>query len=180
MKKFLILAMLTFSVNVMAQSVVGNTYKGDSHVVITDKEICRSFTDRMVLSVGLSGVRMDKEGKDIYFLDLKITSGDKITMGEGDYLILWLKGGDVIKLPAVDDTTTGMVRDIHNVNGFITHDYSAYPSFLVTAEQIEAISTKGVEKIQCNTSPNMYVKEFKKDKIGKAVAERWSLLKKEL
>ena len=180
MKHFLLPAMLAFSSIATAQEIVGNTYKGDNHVVFTDKGICRSFTDKMVLSVGLSGVKIASENKEIYFLDLKITSAGKITMGAGDYLILWLKNGTTIKLPAADDTTDGMVRDIHNINGFITRDYSAYPSFVVTKEQIETIISSGVAKIQCNTSPNMYVKEFKKDKIGKAIAERWELLKKEL
>lgn len=178
MKKLIILAMLALPVIATAQEIVGNTYKGDDHIVITDKEICRSFTDRMVLSVGLSGLKV--EDRSFYFLDLKITSSDKITMGAGDYLTLWLKGGETIKLPAADGNTDGMVRDIHSVNGFITHDFSAYPSFEISAEQLDAISEKGVEKIQCNTSPNMYVKEFKKDKIGKAIATRWALLKKEL
>lgn len=162
------------------QSIVGNTYSGEDHIVITDKKICRSMTDRMVLSVGLSAIRTNPEKKDHYFLDFKITSAGKITMAAGDNLIITLCNGNEIKLSAADDTTQGLVRDIHIVNGLVIHDFSAYPSFAITQEQVEAIISTGVKKIQCNTSPNAYSKEFKKDQVGKALSERWALLKSKL
>lgn len=165
---------------VFGQSIVGNTYNGDDHIVTTDKKICRSMTDRMVLSVGMSGIRMKKDSHDIYYIDLKITSAGKLTMSAGGSLIITLCNGEEIKLPAADDTTEGRVRDIHDVNGLVTHDYSAYPSFVVTQTQIDAIISSGVKKIQCDTSPNTYVKEFKKDQVGKAISERWRLLKDKL
>lgn len=180
MKKFLIMALLAVPCVVLGQSIVDNIYSGDDHIVITDKKICRSVTDRMVLSVGMSGIRMKKDNHDIYYIDLKITSAGKLTMSAGNSLIITLCNGDKINLSAVDDTTEGMVRDIHNVNGLVTHDYSAYPSFVVTMKQIDAIISSGVKKIQCNTSPNTYVKEFKKDQVGNAISERWNLLKTNL
>ncbi len=180
MKKLFIFIMLAFPCMLFGQSIVGNTYSGDDHIVITDKKICRSMTDRMVLSVGLSAIRTNPEKKDHYFLDFKITSAGKITMAAGGNLIITLCNGNEIKLSAADDTTQGLVRDIHSVNGLVTHDFSTYPSFAITQEQVEAIISTGVKKIQCNTSPNAYSKEFKKDQVGKALSERWELLKSKL
>lgn len=180
MKRFLAMVLLAIPCAVFSQSITVNTYSGEDHIVITDKKICRSMTDRMVLSVGLSGVKMEKDDKDLYFIDLKITSAGKLTMSAGDLLTITLGNGEVINLPAADKDTHGLVRDIHDVNGFITHDYSAYPSFVITSKQIEDIISNGVKKVQCNTAPDMYVKEFKKDQVGKAVAERWRLLKETL
>lgn len=163
-----------------AQSITINQHKDGAHIVSTDMQICRSFTDKMVLSVGLFAGKEDAADKYSYFLDLKITSSEKIYIERGAELTLWLKGGQVVRLSAVNDNDNGMVRDIHYVNGFVTHDYSVRASFDVTESQIEDIASKGVEQIQCNTQPEMYIKEFKKDKIGKAIGERWSLLQKTL
>lgn len=180
MKKLLTIALLTLPYLGFAQSIVSNTHIDGNHIVVTDKQICRSFTDTKVLAVGLSAGKGQASDKYTYFLDLKITSSEKIVMERGAEMTLWLKGGETVKLSAVDNSDAGLVRDIHSVNGFVTHDYSAYPMFVVTESQIEAIATKGVEQILCNTTPDSYSKEFKKDKIGKAIAERWSLLKKTL
>lgn len=163
-----------------AQAITINQHKDGTHIVSTDMQICRSFTDRMVLSVGLFAGKDDTKDNYTYFLKLKITSSEKIYVERNAELTLWLKGGQVIKLSAVDDDDNGMVRDIHNISGFITHDYSAYPAFDITENQIKDIVSKGVEQIQCNTQPEAYVKKFKKDKIGKAIGERWSLLQKTL
>ena len=180
MKQLLLTALLALPTMGFAQSITINQHKDGMHIVSTDMQICRSFTDKMVLSVGLFAGKEDTADKYSYFLDLKITSSGKIYIERGATLTLWLKGGQVIKLSAVDGNDNGMVRDIHVVNGFVTHDFSAYPTFALTESQIEDIVSKGVEKIQCNTQPEAYVKDFKKDKIGKAIGERWSLLKKSL
>lgn len=179
MKKLLLIALLAIPCTAGAQSIGGDAYSGDDHVVITDKKICRSMTDKMVLSVGLSGVR-DKDGKDLIFLDLKITSSAKIIMPAGNYMTIQLFSGEEFKLHVADYDTSGLVREIHDINGFIIHDYSVYPSFVITPKQIEDIISKGVKRLQCNTSPNMYAKDFKKDQIGKALSERWQLLKQSL
>lgn len=163
-----------------AQSIVINQHKDGMHIVSTDLQICRSFTDRMVLAIGMSAGKDNIADKYTYFLELKITSGEKIYVERGATLTLWLKGGQVIRLSAVNGNDNGLVRDIHSVNGFVTHDYSAYPTFVLTENQISDIVSKGVEQIQCNTLPDTYTKVFKKDKIGKAIGERWNLLQKTL
>lgn len=180
MKRLLIIALLALPLMGFAQSIKINKHENGTHIVSTDMQICRSLTDRMVLSVGMFAGKEDTADNYSYFLKLKITSSEKIRVERGATLTLWLGGGQVIRLSAVDYDNNGLVRDIHDINGFITHDYSAYPAFVVTESQIEDIVSKGVEQIQCNTQPEAYVKEFKKDKIGKAIGERWNLLQKTL
>ena len=180
MKRLLIIALLALPLMGFAQSIKINKHENGTHIVSTDMQICRSLTDRMVLSVGMFAGKEDTADNYSYFLKLKITSSEKIRVERGATLTLWLGGGQVIRLSAVDYDNNGLVRDIHDINGFITHDYSAYPAFVVTESQIKDIASKGVEQIQCNTQPEIYVKEFKKDKIGKAIGERWSLLQKAL
>lgn len=180
MKRLLLIVLLALPLMGFAQSITINQHKDGTHIVSTDMQICRSFADKMVLSVGMFAGKDDTVDRCSYFLDLKITSSEKIYIERGATLTLWLKGGDVIRLSAVDDNDNGMVRDIHVINGFVTHDYSAYPTFPVTESQLNDIVSKGVEQIQCNTQPEAYVKEFKKDKIGKAIGERWNLLQKTL
>lgn len=180
MKRLLIMALLALPHFALAQSLTINEHKDGMHIVSTDMQICRSFTDRMVLAVGMYAGKTDTSDKYTYFLKLKITSANKIYVERGATLRLWLKGGQVIKLTAVDDNDNGLVRDIHAVNGLVTHDYSSYPSFVVTESQIKDIITYGVEQVQCDSKPDTYTKAFKKDKVGEAIAERWKLLQKTL
>ena len=98
MKKLLTIALLALPYLGFAQSIVSNTHIEGNHIVVTDKQICRSFTDTKVLAVGLSAGKGQESGKYTYFLDLKITSSEKIVMERGAEMTLWLKGGEVLKL----------------------------------------------------------------------------------
>ena len=108
MKKLLTIALLTLPYLGFAQSIVSNTHIDGNHIVVTDKQICRSFTDTKVLAVGLSAGKGQASDKYTYFLDLKITSSEKIVMERGAEMTLWLKGGETVKLSAVDNSDAGL------------------------------------------------------------------------
>ena len=182
MKRLIILALAALPFIGFAQKVTFDEYnKEGDRILITDKKVCRSFTDKKVLSVGLGVVRTP-EARCLFFLDVKVTWLAQIYINKGDELTLWLNGGDVIKLQANDDDYDGMVRDIHTIpgTGYISHDYSARASFSITREQIQSIIDKGVRKIQCDTSPVVYINEFEKDKIGKVVDHCYEALKQKM
>ena len=70
-----------------------------------------------------------------------------------------------------------MVRKVHNINGLVYSDYTMQPIYDVSEEQLTSIIEKGVKKIRIETSPIVYENEYKKDKIGKVLSDRYSLLK---
>lgn len=162
-----------------AQEILFDETHDGFRTVATDSKNVRSTKDKMVLHVGLSAIigKFNGEPRTTMTLDLTITNATKIYVKQGDALTLTLTDGTTINLTACVDDDHGMVGDIHNVNGMVYYDYTTRPAYEITKEQITEIATKGVSSIYCETRPLSYRKEFKKDKIGAAIAERWTLLK---
>lgn len=161
-----------------AQEIVYDETHDGMHTIATDKKNVRSMKDKEVLHVGLTAIlgTFNGEPTQHLFLSLNITSAAKIYVKQGDALTITLTDGQTINLTALADDNNGMVGDIRYVNGQSFYDYTTRPAYEITEEQINEIATKGVTNVYCETRPTSYRKEFKKDKIGAAIAERWPLL----
>lgn len=83
---------------------------------------------------------------------------------------LELSNGTTLSLDAFN-SSDGSIREVMNINGFVTHYYKIAPSFVITKFQIEDIAKNGVKKVMIDISPDQYIKEFKKDKVGSALAD---------
>lgn len=175
----LLLSMLATSITGMAQVISYDKTRDGIRLVATEETICRSMTDRLVLAVSLIAY-VDEESNDTTFsIGTHITGSTPLEVSKNAPMLIKLMDDTVIELKAViGDKET--VRDIIVVNNFVTHSYDINPSFEVTPEQIKAIIKTGVKKIRIDVSPEMYDKEFKKDKVGSVLRMKWAALKETL
>ena len=177
MKNILIIICFLCGINSFAQEIEYDKSANGERSIMCKYESIRSMKDKTVFSVALSAEK-NKENITSYFLSLKTTSGTPITVPEGGKLLIKLKDDTVIELRTLMEYA-GTVRDVHNVNGFVFHDYTIFPTFLVSEIQIEQIS-KGVKKIRLEATDGNKDKEFKKDKIGNAIKNQYLLIQNTL
>lgn len=175
MRKLLASLLLLAALPMSAQKIIIDDVQHGIRSTATDQTVCRNSTDKMVLSVGLSSMISDEKKDTTLCIDTKISFGKPLEISKGGTMLLKLSDNSVIELHAII-ASEGKVRDIHTVNGFTFSDYSIRPSFEVTPEQLGDIIAKGVKKIRIEVSPDFYDKEFKKDKVGAALAEKKSVL----
>lgn len=173
---FIIICFLC-TINSSAQEIEYDKFENGERSIMCKYESVRSMKDKIVFSVALSA-EQNKEKATSYFLSLKTTSGTPITVSEGSKLLIRLKDNTVIELKTLMEYA-GTVRDVHNINGFVFHDYTIYPTFPISVSQIELISN-GVKKIRLEATDGNKDKEFKKDKIGIAIKSQYSLIKSKL
>lgn len=133
--------------------------------------------DKVVFSVALC-VNQNKAGDNIYNLSLKTTSMIPITVPKGGKLLVKLMDDSAIELSTLMEYA-GTVRDVHNINGYIFSDYTIFPAFPLTIEEIDKIS-KGVKKIRLEITGDAADKEFKKDKIGEIISAEYALIQSAL
>lgn len=139
----------------------------------TSELICRSFTDRLVLSVSLTSVIIEKD--TTILLNTNIASLHALTVPEHGRLLLKLRNDSIMRLVAARDASD-LIGKLTEVNGRIFHTFGAQPSFIVGKEQISDIVKYGVGKIKIELIPEPYEKEFKKDKVGEAVSKLYNVL----
>lgn len=172
-KLFLSTALCLTSLLAFAQEIEYDKSADGERSIMCKYESVRSMKDKTVFSVALSA-EQNKENITSYFLSLKTTSGTPITVPEGGKLLIKLKDDSVIELKTLMEYA-GTVREVHNVNGFVFHDYTIFPSFPINDTQIKQISG-GVKKIRLETVDGNRDKEFKKDKIGTVIKEQYALI----
>lgn len=178
MKKLFIASFLLFlSANIFAQKIELDKVENGERTIICSHENVRSMKDKVVFSVALC-VNQDKEGKNYYNLSLKTTAQSPITVPKGGKLLIKLSNDSVIELSTIMEYA-GTVRDVHNVNGFVYSDYTIFPKFLLSTEQVEQIC-KGVKRIRLETTTGSVDKDFKKDKIGEVISSEYGLIKSAL
>lgn len=173
MKNILIIICFLCGINSFAQEIEYDKSANGERSIMCKYESIRSMKDKTAFSVALSAEK-NKENITSYFLSLKTTSGTPITVQEGGKLLIKLKDDTVIELKTLMEYA-GTVRDVHNVNGFVFHDYTIFPAFPINETQIKQISG-GVKKIRLETIDGNKDKEFKKDKIGSIIESQYSLL----
>lgn len=172
-KLFLSTALCLTSLLAFAQEIEYDKSADGERSIMCKYESVRSMKDKTVFSVALSAEK-NKENITSYFLSLKTTSGTPITVPKGGKLLIKLNDDTVIELKTLMEYA-GTVRDVHNVNGFVFHDYTIFPAFPINETQIKQISG-GVKKIRLETIDGNKDKEFKKDKIGSIIESQYSLL----
>lgn len=175
--RFLFVAFIMCSMNTAAQKIDLDKVDNGERTIMCSHENVRSMKDKVVFSVALNA-EQNKSGQVFYNFSLKATALSPITVPKGGKLLIKLMDDSIIELSTVMEYA-GTVRDVHNVNGFVFSDYTIFPTFLVTEEQIDKIS-KGVKKIRLETTMEPADKEFKKDKIGNIVSAEYELIKKAL
>lgn len=174
MKKILLGILLLHSISTFAQKIDLDKVENGERTIMCSHENVRSMKDKVVFSVSLNA-EQNKAGVIYYNLSLKTTAMTPITVPKGGKLLVKLMDDSVIELLTLMEYA-GIVRDVHNVNGYVFSDYTIFPTFLVTSEQIEQICN-GVKKIRLETKIEPVDKEFKKDKIGAIVSVEYALLK---
>lgn len=177
MKKILLSSLLLATTLVINAQVISVDKTRDGiRTVATEETICRSATDKMVLAVSLCAF-VDEEKNDTTFtIRTHITSSTPLEVTEKSPMLIRLMDDTVMELSALVGDKE-MVRDVIVVNNFVTHSYDISPLFKATPQQITAISKKGVKKIRIDVNPQMYDKEFKKDKVGSTIRMKWAALK---
>lgn len=172
-KLFLSTVLFLTSLLAFAQEIEYNKSNNGERSIMCKYESIRSMKDKTVFSLALAA-EQNKENIISYFLSLKATSGTPITVPKGGKLLIKLNDDIIIELKTLMEYK-GTVRDVHNVNGFVFHDYTIFPAFPINETQIEQIS-KGVKKIRLETIDGNKDKEFKKDKIGSIIKSQYWLL----
>ena len=177
MKQFIIIAFFAFVyTTVSAQDIVHDRTEKGIRTILTAKTNCRSMTDKIVLQVGLSAI-IDEQNQDttLYF-DTYLTAGSEIEVRKGSPLLLKLMDGTIMELSAATNSKNP-VWNSNVIGGQVFRTYDIFPSYSVTAEQLESICKTGVKKIRIDIIPNMFDKEFKKDKISAALRNYRDALK---
>lgn len=110
---------------------------------------------------------------DSTFLTLIITS-EKLKMSDSPKLLLRLMDDTVISLEGHLLSTTNKSEGAVMIGytAVAINHYVTEAKFLITKEQVESLS-KGVKKLRLNTSPKYHEKEWRKDKIGKKLYEKY-------
>lgn len=171
-----IVIFLTSSLVANAQVISVDKTRDGIRTVATEEAICRSMTDKLVLAVSLCAFVNEEKHDTIYTIRTHITSSNPLEVTEKSPMLIRLMDDTVMELSALVGDKE-MVRDVIVVNNYVTHTYDISPLFKATPEQITAISKVGVKKIRIDVSPEMYDKEFKKDKIGSTIRMKWAALK---
>lgn len=175
MKRLLIPALLFAALPISAQKIVIDDVQNGFRSTSTDNTVCRSTTDKMVLSVGLSSIISEEKKDTTLYLDTKISCGKPLEIRKGGLLLLKLSDDSVMELNSVI-ASIGNTKNLHTVSGYTYSDYSVRPSFKITPSQLNDIISKGVKKVRIETSPEFYDKDFKKDKIGEVLATKKTVL----
>lgn len=150
--------------------------KGDRYISGSLEPI-RSFTDKHYFFVSLDAFQAKGDEEASYSIILRTNSTSPISVPKGGRLLIRLQDDSVMELKTLIEYTD-KVGEV--ITGAIVHtNYSVSPSFIVTPEQIDAIS-KGVKKIRLETSLDPIDKEFKKDKMGRVIKEEYALIQKAL
>lgn len=182
MKKSLLLVLLgaILTIGAAAQPitrvVVNNQDpKTGLHTLLTSSTIVRTgFTDRHPLRVSV----MASERRAGWEYTIYVELADLVSRAipEGAALLLRTKSGEVFEL--VNILTEYESKDIVGVwiEGTASKTYYNKAAYTVTEEQLETIS-EGVVKIRFQTSSGSFDTEYKKDKLGAAIAEQLHVLR---
>ena len=175
MRKLLFL-LSAFPFFASAQSIVIDETRNGERLILTDKTVCRSFSDEMVLNVSLLAVINEEKKDTTILLCTKIATMGKTSADSNAPMLLKLTDDTIMELtsmPFFEDSWLKLT--VVGKTLIITNDLNL--AFPVTQEQIKKISDLGVKKVRIAMQPNMYDKEFKKDKVGEAVRKHWRFLR---
>lgn len=169
MKQILLLLLCIFTLTANAQKILSDDLRDGTRSIITSKENVKSGNDKIVLYVGLS--YMGNDDTSSYYLSLKLSAMKHLGIAKDSRILLKDTDGNVITLTTPQGSYGA---DMKNVGGFTLYEINVdYP---VTLDQLQQLS-EGVTKVRIeldNDEP--FDKEYKKDKIGKVIANDISLI----
>lgn len=115
-----------------------------------------------------------------YYIVLSFKDDDDCRLIDGPVLKIKLEDGEVLTLQGSDDSKKTKTHATNWGFGIISGGTSDthYALFYITRDQIEKLK-KGISKIAINTIPEVYKKEFKSDKVGKALYDDFTNMKNE-
>lgn len=195
MKKIALMAlMLASSFAASAQKVTLNKID-DSFVLSTEEVVCRSFTDRMVLSVSLTAI---KEGDEtVFMVNNRVNTLAASKLPEDATVLYRTFDDEVLKFNSITESKTSSTQTFYLGSGKKEISVKTYKvgstwhaktytnesniqtitsSFLVSEEELIKLMS-GVKKIRIELYPDQYEKEFKKDKIGQALKSQYEKIK---
>lgn len=180
MKKFLIvITSVLFSNVAFSQKITKDFIEPETgaRFIVCEKVNCKNFKDGFVGNYGLDYVQ--KAGEiDWYYFNIYISYNGPFIIEDGYTLLLKNSLDDVIELKCnagVDARTYELVW----IGNMAFHQYNGLVNYGVSPEQIEKIS-KGIKKVRIQHSTGYFEAEYKKDKIGKVIAEEFSLIQEAL
>lgn len=169
MKKIIIaLVALMVALPMMAQEykIDHDNTDGDGNRMITCELVdVRSFTDKKVFNIGLSGfVYTSPEGIVLpsKSLCIRVNSNNIYTIKKGMLLLIKTIDNEVIQLEALMDGTAS--RTTNWIGNTPVSTYGTTMVYKISEEQI-AMMKKGVTKIRQEIMAGMHEKEFKKKQI---------------
>lgn len=175
---FIVALMQVVCMSLNAQSITADETKDGHRSVFTDYIICRSMTDKMVLSVSLCASVDNGTNEKTILLCPKITTNLSSEAAKDCVMLMRLMDGSVLEFKSVSDSKSE--PKVQNVNGIAIRSNELSLSFPIAESQLETISKIGVKKVRIGITPDMYDKEFKKDKVGAAIGSLWDLVKSTL
>lgn len=176
--------------SIYAQKIVGDFLYGDSiRTYVTSEVICRSFTDRMVLSVSMTK-SVIKDGSSFYIINFNVNQMEQCYIPSEGRLLIKTQNDEVIELSSLSSAnskeevygnTYTRYHKIGNViyptlSGSTIKTNSVTGHYIISEADLQKLFN-GVKKIRMEINPQNYEKEFSKDKVGKALRELFELLK---
>ena len=166
MKKLLFtLALLLSATSGYSQNIAVDKTYGDSLRILTTTEVvCRSFTDRMVLSVCLSRFIL-KDGISIYMMNLDVNQIKNCSIPKDGKVTMKLANDSTIELKSINsETGSGLLT--HNVIG----------NYIIDENLLQKLFA-GISEVNIDITPKNYNKVFKKDKVGETLRHEYYMLK---
>src|SRR5574344_1230382 len=130
MKKIIFLAMVIMSLQAKAQKVTVDDVSKGVRMTSTERTICRSLTDKMVLAVSLSSFVYEDRKDTVLYLNTQITGQSPQEMAKDGKMLLKLSDGSVIELSSTKDKTSE--KRTTKIGGTIMSDYSITPWFKIS------------------------------------------------
>jgi len=175
MRKFAFLFIaLCACMTVQGQTIEFDDYLDDSiKVYSTSSVICRSLTDKMVLSVSLTKYTF-RSSHDYYTIKLTVNTGEHCSIPKDGRVLIKTADDSVIELKSISDAESEIRTDI--VSGIAIKTVQLVGNYVISEADLQKMF-KGVKKVRMEILPTNYEKDFKKDKIGKALQAEYNLLK---
>lgn len=159
---------------VHGQTIELDDYLDDStRVYSTSLEMCRSFTDKMVLSVGMTKF-VKNSGKYYYSLQMEVSSMEHCSIPKDGRVLIRTTDDSVVELKSLSAEESKL--HIDDVNGIMIKSARITGNYIVSETDLQKMFN-GVKKVRMEVLPTNYEKTFKKDKVGQTLLAEYNLLK---
>jgi hypothetical protein len=191
MKKIIISLFVCFSCLASNAQIIVHDVVNDSILIrISGMTVCRSFTDRQVLSVGVRQIACPTD--TLYYIVTTINQMSFGGVAENGRMLIRLQNDEVLQLKNYDAMTVkqiygeGTRTTLHHVGNttYATTRSAGYKincniaMFPIEESDLRKLFN-GVKKIKIEMTNKNYEKEFSKDKVGAALRKHYNELKRD-